>query len=340
MTCIRITHTHADGTILTGSSKGDGVYEIVRQHGFRWSPHVGIYIRGSRDHRPQLWRIESAKKALEDAGFTVEVDIDDCARPTADVEADRADRLADRQAALEDKAARLGDRSAARLTGARQTYDLIPMGQPILVGHHSEGRHRRDLARAEANMRKGIEVGEQSEEAARKAKASEQHQQYRETGPVTERRIQKLEAEERGILRDMEPCAISGKEVKPEGQGKTIECRLCWNEITLGVTVPDHGRRISQATGEQRLAEVRDALAYWRRHLQELIDNGYRKWGPDDFSKGDYVLAGAFGWAEVLRVNKKSLTIPSGYSWTHTVPYDEVRGKRTAVEMKEGQVDG
>jgi hypothetical protein len=39
------------------------------------------------------------------------------------------------------------DAAQARADGIT---DVIPMGQPILVGHHSEGRHRRDLARADA----------------------------------------------------------------------------------------------------------------------------------------------------------------------------------------------
>ena len=39
---------------------------------------------------------------------------------------------------------------------------FIPMGQPILVGHHSEGRHRRDLNRIDSNMRKSIEAEEKA----------------------------------------------------------------------------------------------------------------------------------------------------------------------------------
>ena len=34
----------------------------------------------------------------------------------------------------------------------------IPFGQPILVGHHSEGRHRRALIRADNAMRRSIEA--------------------------------------------------------------------------------------------------------------------------------------------------------------------------------------
>jgi hypothetical protein len=32
-----------------------------------------------------------------------------------------------------------------------------------MVGHHSEGRHRRDIARIDANMRKGIEASKEAD---------------------------------------------------------------------------------------------------------------------------------------------------------------------------------
>ncbi len=47
--------------------------------------------------------------------------------------------------------------STRRYQSHRDIVDHIPMGQPILVGHHSEGRHRRDLARSDNHMRKSIE---------------------------------------------------------------------------------------------------------------------------------------------------------------------------------------
>jgi hypothetical protein len=43
------------------------------------------------------------------------------------------------------------------LSRSRELADMIPMGQPILVGHHSEGRHRRDLDRIDGGMRRGVE---------------------------------------------------------------------------------------------------------------------------------------------------------------------------------------
>ncbi len=59
-------------------------------------------------------------------------------------------------------AERARQEAAGRLAIERRILDAIPMGQPILVGHHSERRHRRDLARAETNLRKGIAAQERA----------------------------------------------------------------------------------------------------------------------------------------------------------------------------------
>lgn len=57
----------------------------------------------------------------------------------------------------------------AAFGGATQLADQIPLGQPILVGHHSEGRHRRDLARIDAGMTKGVEHTRKAESMRAKA---------------------------------------------------------------------------------------------------------------------------------------------------------------------------
>lgn len=49
----------------------------------------------------------------------------------------------------------------------------IPFGQPILVGHHSEKRHRRHLERLETRLRRGIEAGNQAQRLRERAAAAE-----------------------------------------------------------------------------------------------------------------------------------------------------------------------
>ena len=59
--------------------------------------------------------------------------------------------------------------AARRNKAAKEISDGIPFGQPILVGHHSEGRHRRDLARINSNYDKGAEAAAKAGHYAGKA---------------------------------------------------------------------------------------------------------------------------------------------------------------------------
>lgn len=70
-----------------------------------------------------------------------------------------------RRQRLLDRADKLEKIAAARYKAARAIGDHIPFGQPILVGHHSEGRHRRDLKRIDDNMRKSFEAQKAAERA-------------------------------------------------------------------------------------------------------------------------------------------------------------------------------
>ncbi len=79
-------------------------------------------------------------------------------------QAARRERMADRAERLHDKA-----NAEFRKADLREEVSGIPFGQPILVGHHSEGRHRRTLARADAAMRRGIEAQQQAKELERRA---------------------------------------------------------------------------------------------------------------------------------------------------------------------------
>ena len=55
----------------------------------------------------------------------------------------------------------------------RSIAGMIPMGQPILVGHHSEGRHRKDIARIDSLSNKAIEASRAAESMASRADAAE-----------------------------------------------------------------------------------------------------------------------------------------------------------------------
>lgn len=68
-----------------------------------------------------------------------------------------------------DKAEALKSASQSAYNRSKAISDLIPMGQPILIGHHSEARHRRDIDRIQNSFNKSIELREKAEYYEHKA---------------------------------------------------------------------------------------------------------------------------------------------------------------------------
>ena len=81
----------------------------------------------------------------------------------------RRERLERKLELREEWAEKAEKRSEDRLHSASEVADGIPLGQPVLVGHHSEKRHRRDLARIDRNMTKGMEEFRKAEHHRGKA---------------------------------------------------------------------------------------------------------------------------------------------------------------------------
>lgn len=85
--------------------------------------------------------------------------------------ADYYERQQRRLERAEERAAKARREASSRHAAAREIGSAIPMGQPILGGHHSEKRHRRDIARMDGHMGKAIDAGERAEYHDRKAAA-------------------------------------------------------------------------------------------------------------------------------------------------------------------------
>lgn len=90
----------------------------------------------------------------------------------------RAQLLGDYRGRVEGKRERLEERAGiARAAGSarhgqvRSIMRWIEPGQPILVGHHSERRHRRAIARADQHMAKAVEFAKKAERLDQRAEA-------------------------------------------------------------------------------------------------------------------------------------------------------------------------
>lgn len=112
----------------------------------------------SRSKIGNTWRIEALAKKLqlEDRGTEGE------ALSFADQIQREQDKAAARQETSEERAARAAAESTAACNRAVDMLKVIPMGQPILVGHHSERGHRSLLQKSDNAMRKSVELDDKA----------------------------------------------------------------------------------------------------------------------------------------------------------------------------------
>lgn len=63
----------------------------------------------------------------------------------------------------QERAEQAEQRSQVHYENQNKILSAIPMGQPILTGHHSEKRHRNDLKKIDNEMRKSIQESEKAD---------------------------------------------------------------------------------------------------------------------------------------------------------------------------------
>jgi hypothetical protein len=111
------------------------------------------------------------------------------------------DYSAERAERLEARAEKASQKGQVAYNKAHHIGSFIPMGQPILIGHHSEKRHRKDLERIDNGMRTFVNESDKAERLQDKAADSISHRAYLERPGVIHRRIQRLEATLRKLER-------------------------------------------------------------------------------------------------------------------------------------------
>lgn len=55
----------------------------------------------------------------------------------------------------------------------------------------------------------------------------------------------------------------------------------------------------------------------------------------ETINQGDYVRVSGL-WRRVARVNRKSVSVETGYSWTDRAPYHDITGYRSAEDFGDG----
>jgi phospholipid N-methyltransferase len=150
-------------------------YLRFKSTGFIWAPKQKIFVAGR-------WTPQREDLLIE---FCGEIGDED----TSLVE--RAEDRAERFEGYSEN--RLKDAEQAK-EGVSAITENIPLGQPILVGHHSEKRARRDAERIEKGMRKAVKMWETSKYWTDRAAGALSHAKYLERPDVRARRIKKIES--------------------------------------------------------------------------------------------------------------------------------------------------
>lgn len=163
-------------------------YARVKAAGFSWAPKQGIFVA-------PMWTPSRADLCMDLAGEIGDEDTSLVARAE-----DRAERFEGyRENRTEDaRAARDG---VARIT------DGIPLGHPILVGHHSERHARKDAEKIENGMRRAVKMWETAEYWKYRAAGALAHAKYKELPAVRARRIKGLEADIRRCIAAFTPIS-------------------------------------------------------------------------------------------------------------------------------------
>lgn len=321
MSELTITHTRADGTLIDGTSRGDGTGDVLKTHGWRWSRHLGSwYVPQSRDRTAKTRLIDATAAQLRATGFTVTVDIDDQARPTADVVADQDARHADRVTALHAKAQRLHARAADAENRMNHAHNALPPGgEPLEIGHHSEHRHRRAIEKAHDTLGKSVEADRTAREADRRAEVAATTTAHRHNPGVIARRIDKLRAD----LRRAERAR--------DGHTRTL--------FTSTQTGHKHVETTEPATGDyrrqvlDRITELTDQITYWESELAATRAAGVILFDATLIRTGDLVCLGRSDWRRVVKVNPKTIACETGLPWPLKTGYDRI----TAVRDHTGQ---
>jgi hypothetical protein len=268
-------------------------FKRVKAAGFRWAARQELFVA-------PMWTPEREDLVFELAG---EVGDEDTSL------LDRAEGRAERFHGYSER--RADDAESARRTVASIAYH-IPLGQPILVGHHSELRASRDAARIESGMRRAVKLWETSEYWTARAAGSIRHAKHKELPAVRARRIKTIEAERRSRQRERDRAekartAWSGEGLDPRRalllagdghQGISIHRRYLlaefprqppasqyegemslWSALDGGVIGPEQARALVLPACERLIARSDRWIAHYDNRLAYeramLADSGY-----------------------------------------------------------------
>ena len=161
----------------------------------------------------------------------------------------RIDRLHERA----ERATRAGE---AATSHASERARMIPFGQPILVGHHSERRDRNFRSKISRGFDKGRELSDKGAELERRANAAEANTAIRSDNPeaptLLRDKVAKLEAQRDRMklinkaIRSMRGALKRNSLIAPETSSDEINARVLSELVKCGTISQDEAASIAR----------------------------------------------------------------------------------------------
>lgn len=151
-------------------------YERVKRAGFIWAPKQELFVAPAW----APWREDLLTELCGEIG--------DEDKSLVERAEERAERFED----YSEKRAEEADRTHERVS---EIAGGIPLGQPILVGHHSERRARRDAEKIRDGMSRAVKLWDTSKYWEQRAAGALRHAKYKELPRTRARRIKTIEAD-------------------------------------------------------------------------------------------------------------------------------------------------
>jgi hypothetical protein len=248
----------------------DETFARVKAAGFKWAPRQELFVSPK-------WSTAREDLALDLAG---EIE------PESMTLAERAQAKADRLDGIADKRAQ---QASAFSRAARDISQRFEFGQPILIGHHSERKARKDKERMESAMSKAAKAHDAIGYWQYRAESVERHANYKNDPKVRARRIKTLLAELRDLQRSINDAHKALElwekmETKEQiaaflGHGASLARFGIWGDVESGkrdpfeakAAVMDGCRQIIEGPNRARwINHTLNRLSYEREMLGEV----------------------------------------------------------------------
>jgi Domain of unknown function (DUF3560) len=215
-------------------------YARAKKLGFKWAPTQDLFVA-------PMWTPEREDFCIELAG---------------EIEAEQmtvVERAAAKAERLDNLVVKRINESGLYHKAADRISERFAYGQPILVGHHSERKARKDKSRMESAMNAAIRAQECAHYWAYRAEGVERHANRKSNAGVRARRIKTLLADLRGVQR---------------GINHTHFCLQLWKKMELSVGMDGFDEKVKYYV-DARTKEGALAPCYgYEESLYKRLDNG------------------------------------------------------------------